>query len=633
MCSLWTRAPLTSPAFAPLPPGRVRARGWLLEQLRLSADGLTGRLMEHWDDVGPQSGWLGGPGENWERGPYYVRGLVALAHTLGDPALIARAQPWIEWSLGHPQSDGFFGPADNDDWWPRMPMLEALRWHHEATGDARVLPLMQGYFAHQRRALPARPLDSWGKPRGGDNLHSVLWLFERTGEAALLDLADLLLAQTSDWTGEFTSGEAPSTAFDFAHGVNRAMGFKQPALRWWRSGERRSLEAVRVGWEQTLRWHGQIQGTYSGDEFLHGTGSTQGTELCTVVELLSSFETALLMSGEPWVADAIERLAFNALPAMLSADHRAHQYFQLPNQIECTPGARHFNVPHGTDLLFGLLSGYPCCAANLHMGWPRLTNHLWLATPDGGLAAAILAPCEVAAEVAGRRLTIIEDTTYPFGEEVHFIIRCAEPIELPLHLRLPAWAEPGAELAVNGAIEKGAVRRNPGAETPTPGRDGRFVRIHRRWRDGDTIALRLPMTVRCSRWERGSIGIERGPLVYALRIDEDWRRVGGSEPFCDYEVHPRTPWNYGLRLDPDLPEAAVRIERVAPAAQPWAQDGAGVRLQVPAQRLPEWQAEAGVSGPIPDAGLAPATAAENVTLIPFGCARLRIAMFPLVDGG
>jgi len=602
---MWNRPPLARNHFATLRPGNIQARGWLGEQLRLSAVGLTGRMMDIWPDVGPQSAWLGGGGENWERGPYYARGLVALAHALGDRALGERAQTWIDWTLQSQRADGSFGPPDNDDWWARMPMLEALRWHAEATGDARVVPFLSYYFRYQHAQLPGRPLQTWAKPRGGDNLDSVLWLYNRTGATHLLALADLLHRQTSDWIAELGGDGPPSEEFDFGHGVNRAQGFKAPAVYYQRSRDPAHLAAAQ---------HGQIHGLYSGDEFLHGHGSTQGTELCTVVELLSSFETALAISGESWLADAIERIACNALPAMLSADHCGHQYFQLPNQIECTPGARAFWVPHDTDLLFGPATGYGCCAANFHMGWPRLVQHLWLATHDG-LVAPLFAPCTVRATFGGRAVTIVEQTDYPFGDEVAFTVRTAAPVAFTLALRIPAWAD---EYEIRGAR---APRRPAG---------GGFVRIARTWRDGDTLRLRLPMRVRLSHWERGSLGVERGPLVYALRIGEEWRAVAGTPPFCDYEVRPTSEWRYALIVDPAWPERALRVEQRRGAAQPWAQDGAPVLLHAEGRRIPGWTAENGVSAPIPQPPFKLSGTREPLTLIPFGCARMRIAMFPSV---
>lgn len=612
--TVWNRPPLAPNRFARLRPGSIAARGWLREQLRLAAAGLTGRMMDIWPDVGAHSGWLGGDGENWERGPYYVRGLVALAHVLAERRLVERAQPWIEWTLRSQRADGFFGPAGNDDWWARMPMLEALRWHAEATGDTRVVPFLSRYCQYQHAELAARPLQSWAKPRGGDNLDTVLWLYNRTGAPHLLALADLLHAQTSDWIGELGGAGKPNEEFDFGHGVNRAQGFKEPAVYFQRSGDRSHLAVLHNGWRRVMAFHGQIQGLYSGDEFLHGPGSTQGTELCTVVELLSSLETALAIGGEAWLADAIERIAFNALPAMLSADHCGHQYFQLPNQVECTPGARAFWVPHENDLLFGPATGYGCCAANFHMGWPRFVQHLWLAMRDG-FVAPLFAPCTMSAAIGAQPVMIVEDTEYPFGEEVSFTVRCAAPTRFSLALRIPSWAD-AFEVAVNGQ------------SVHAPAAAG-YVTVRRRWTDGDTLRLRLPMTIRLSHWERGSIGVERGPLVYVLRIDEDWRAVAGTAPFCDYSVHPRSAWNYALVVDPAAPGRRLRVEHRACAPQPWTADGTPIVLRGEGRCIPTWTVENGVSAPIPQRPFK-MSAREPITLIPFGCARLRIAMFPHV---
>ena len=138
-----SRQPLHVEAFAPLPLGAVRPGGWLKRQLQIQADGLTGHLDEFWADVGNNSGWLGGTGESWERGPYFVDGLVPLAYLLQDQRLIAKARPWIEWTLTHQDPDGRMGPAKNTDWWPNMVMLKALTQYQEATGDPRVVPFMQ----------------------------------------------------------------------------------------------------------------------------------------------------------------------------------------------------------------------------------------------------------------------------------------------------------------------------------------------------------------------------------------------------------------------------------------------------------------------------------------------------------
>src|SRR5690242_13621307 len=147
------RAPLAPGSFNLLPLTTVKPKGWLLDQLRIQSEGITGHLDEFWPDVGPDSAWLGGTGEGWERGPYYLDGLVPLAYLLEDPKLIAKVKPWVEWTLTHQRPDGSIGPEENKDWWPIMIMLKVLTQYQEATGDSRVMPAMQKYFEYQAANL------------------------------------------------------------------------------------------------------------------------------------------------------------------------------------------------------------------------------------------------------------------------------------------------------------------------------------------------------------------------------------------------------------------------------------------------------------------------------------------------
>ena len=233
-------APLAPNAFNPLPLGAIRPTGWLRAQLQIQANGLGGHLDETWPDVGPNSGWLGGTGESWERGPYFLDGLVPLAYQLDDAHLKAKAQKFIDWTLNNQQPNGMIGPASNDDWWPRMVMLKVLTQYQEATGDARVIPVMQRYFAYQLAQLPTRPLRDWGKFRWQDEALSVLWLYNRTGDANLLDLAQLLHQQGYDW-------QASSPTFQYTQRItaeyiklNEGNGLK-------RSGPRHPWRQQRTG--------------------------------------------------------------------------------------------------------------------------------------------------------------------------------------------------------------------------------------------------------------------------------------------------------------------------------------------------------------------------------------------------
>jgi hypothetical protein len=606
------RPPLDRAALFALPLGAVKPRGWLRDQLRLQADGFTGGLPSVWPDVGETSGWLGGPGESWERGPYYCDGLIPLAHLLEDARLLAWAQRWVDWSLASQLDDGFFGPADNPDWWPRMVMLKVLTQHAEATDDRRVLPFLERYLANLAGELPGRPLEKWGQARGAENVLTAHWLYERTGDPALLDLCELIERQTLDWERFFV--EFPPrqrvTAFDhLTHVVNVAMAVKQPALRWLRDGRPAHLEAVRSGLANLDRYHGQPSGMFSGDEWLATRDPSQGVELCAVVELAFSLEQLVRLTGDAALADRLERVVYNALPTTITATMTARQYDQQPNQVLCSVARRNWTQNKDDSNIFGLEPNFGCCTANLHQGWPKFVASMWMATPDGGLAAVAYGPCSVEVELGGATLRIDELTDYPFGEEVRLEVHCSAPVELPLHLRVPAWTRE-ASARVNG---------QPVALPDRPG----YHAIGRRWRDGDVVELALPSDVRFEPRDRGAVAVNRGPLLFALRVGEEWRRIGPAEPFADWEVHPTTPWNYALATARPL-----TLERRAVSPVPF--DGARPPLLLRGQgrRVPGWELVDNSAGPLPASPVPAEAPLEPIVLAPYGSARLRVAELP-----
>ncbi len=604
-------------ALAELPLGAVRPAGWLLDQLRLQAAGQTGQLYELWPDVGPDSAWLGGDGEDWERGPYYYDGLLPLAHLLGDEVLLARARAWVDAVLGSQRPDGQFGPTTNEDWWPRMVACKVLTQHADATGDARVVPFLARYAAHQARELPSRPLASWGRVRGADAVLSVLWLHERTGDASLLDLARLLLDQTADWHTHLTRALSPEPVRRFdhlTHCVNVAMGLKTEAVRHLLDGD----PARRARLDQQISAleasHGLVHGGFSGDEFLAGRDPHHGVETCEVVEHLFTLEHLVRVFGDAAHADTLELLAYNLLPAANDPRMLAHQYHQQANQVRVDVAQRDWTFSSDDANVFGLEPHFGCCTANLHQGWPKLVRSLWMATPDGGVAALTYAPCTVSTTTpSGEVVELSVETAYPFEESVRITVGASGTY--PLRLRVPSWCT-GARLTVAGE----GVDAAPDALG--------WVVVARTWAPGDVVQLVLPMVVRTVPRDRGAVGVRLGPLVLVHSPGEDWWPVPGAPGPGEWHITARSSWNRGLLLDGGPGSWPVRRRPVGEV--PFALETAPVEVVARGAKVPGWRLVDGSAGRVPDSPVASAAPVEDVRLVPYGSARIRVAELPVI---
>ncbi len=416
--------------------------------------------------------------------------------------------------------------------------------------------------------------------------------------------------------------------FSTIHCVNLAQGLKEPAVWWQCDPQQKYLDAVHRGLADIRKYNGVPSGMYGGDELLHGNNPTQGSELCSAVELMFSLEEMTKITGDLSFVDHLERVAFNALPTQLTDDFMARQYFQQANQVNVSRCIHNFDINHNeSDIVYGMLTGYPCCTSNFHQGWPKFVQNLWYRTPDGGLAALAYSPCRVTAQAGECEVNIEERTRYPMEGNIKFIVSLQGTAAFPLHLRIPSWTE-NASVTVNGIPI--------GVSAP-----GSVTIISREWADGDIVELSLPMKVRTDKWYENSVSVERGPLVYALEIQEEWvKKDNSADPMHGdfyWEVHPKSPWNYGL-MDFDDPSEAFEVtvdEKKLDSDWYWNLESAPIVITAKAKRIPYWTLYNGMTGPIPYSRmygnpLIRSGKEETVRLIPYGCTTLRISEFPVI---
>ncbi len=623
------RAPLTASPFVKLPIGAIQPRGWLQHQLMLEADGMMGHLQE----VSPWvkfegNGWVS-PKEKggWEELPYWLKGLADLGYVLRDERIMKETQRWVDGIIATQQPDGWFGPEGLrtaldglPDMWPHMPILNALQSYYEVKHDARVLQLMKRYFRWQLTA-PAKAFNlSWGAVRFGDNLESVYWLYNRTGEAWLLDLGKRMHESSADWT----------TGIHNWHNVNISEGFREPTEYWMQAKEDKFLHGAERNYREVMGRYGQFPGGgFAGDENCRPAyrDPRQGFETCGMVEFMHSFEMLTRITGEPLWADRCEEVAINSLPAAMTPDLKALHYLTGANMVQLDRDNKAPGIQNGGTMLSYSPGGvYRCCQHNHGMGWPYYAEELWLATADDGLCASLYAASEVTAKVGdGSEVKIREETDYPFSDTISLKISTAKLAAFPLYLRVPRWSGK-PEVTVNGkALD---VHAEPLS----------YIVIRRAWADGDTVSLKLPMRIVLRTWAKSNnaVSVDYGPLTFSLKIGEKWNHYGKNEKWPEMEVHPASPFNYGLVLDAKSPESSFTVKhREGPlAAQPFTAETAPYELTVKARRIPAWtQDSKGLLNVLSPSPVRSEEPLETITLIPMGAARLRISAFPTIGDG
>lgn len=609
-----------TPKYHTYPATAIRPQGWLAKQLRIQADGLSGHLDLIWPDI-RDSSWIGGDREGWERVPYWLDGFIPLAWLLDDDQLKARAKKYIDAILERQQEDGWICPCapherNRYDVWATFLICKVLVVYYECSGDERIEGAVSRALLNLMHHIRHNTIFNWASARWFEGLISIYWLYERTGEDWLLYLAHMLRVQGTNYRDLFEDwrDQLPHSDWNYqTHAVNLAMALKSEVV----AGRLNHTVADGEGFARQMlhklqQYHGTAVGHFTGDENLSGDSPIQGTELCGVVEAMYSYEQIFLITGNPEWLDRLEKLAFNALPATLSPDMWTHQYDQMVNQMACVRfmGKPIFGTNNQEAHLFGLEPHFGCCTSNFSQGWPKFAWHAFL-QGENSILSATLAPAGVHTTMGNATVDISLDTLYPFRNSGTYTVRTSAPVEFALEIRIPA------------CVKSATVDGKPA----TP---GEIYSLRRVWEGEVTVSLELKFDIVLEERPRNMAVLRRGPLYYSVSIEEEWKMheyerhgVVRKFPYCDYEIYPKSPWNYAFG------EGEYTVTEQEIVDFPFSSLHPPVEITAPLYQI-DWGYEEGYNdlcAKVPHSR-EPISETMPVKMKPYGCTNLRMTELP-----
>ncbi|HEX9208863.1 MAG TPA: beta-L-arabinofuranosidase domain-containing protein [Steroidobacteraceae bacterium] len=557
----------TVSAMRRLPLGSILPRGWMRAQMRRDlATGFAGCLdalsphvardlfRERLDDATGHAGWWDAESRgNW------LWGYTMLAYLSGLEDHRARADALVRELRATQDPDGYIGihsaaarypagDAENGELWAQSRAILVLLAHHELTGAAASLE-------SARRAAdltltkygPGRPhfgrcstlSDRTGQTHGLCFADALEALYEVTSEDRYRDFARWMLDDFDAWPVPFPNDDlAAANLADpgrplHGHAVHTVEHLR--AVAFGGAPEASRLQAAL----RKLRASATRSGAVIGDESLHGLpGPGAGYEYCTLTELTFSLARLAQHLADPGLADWLERLVFNAAQASRTADGRALAYLCSDTRLDALASR-----PDSYSLLSGRHGRFKlspthddvacCCNPNATRLLPHYVAALWMrCTDEPALAAFAYGPSELRTVLDGKEVVILQDTAYPFEDEIRFTVTVAAPLRMRVKLRRPGWAA--------AARVEGATCREEDA----------WITIDGMWRGSTSFVLRLELPVLAERYPGGEVAVLRGPLQFVQPVPHRSRvlRERPRAQWCDEELLPADPEDIAARL-------------------------------------------------------------------------------------
>lgn len=564
------------------PVGSVSPEGWLKEFLERQKDGLTGNL-----EVGgyPFNTTLWMPPYNspqkddpwrFEQTAYWIDGMARCGYLLNNTMLTNKAEKQINYVFEHPDKNGYLGPDLGDEnkilRWVQTVFFRAAMAKYEKTGDYKIIEGLKKHYLGE--------MYPHNKFREMTNIEAILFCYDKTGDAALLNFAKQIY---SEWEKTDTTDSSPASFLIdkpvTEHGVTYNEKAKLGAIMYMYTGEDKYLEMSRSAYNRILKYHVLADGMHSCTEGMRNIQPLESHEACDITDFTWGLEYMTMATGKTKYADVIEKVIFNALPGQVMNDFKALQYFSCPNQVIATSLSNHnFFYKGSTSMRYSPNPWTQCCAGDINRAMPNYIINMWMNDKDGNPAAVLYGPSELNYKMpSGEDVEIKQVTNYPFDDNIQFKISISEKKVFKFSLRIPGWME-NYRIVVNG-------------KEVSPVLNNGFAVIEKVWQTGDEVKFKFEQKIKKVNWGTNGVSIERGPIVYALNIKQDKKINAGekrsSEKFPAYEMYPASDWNYGLALENvDVSKLETIVTKTD---YPWSDSNFTVRIKVPAVKLDNWK--------------------------------------------
>ncbi len=650
--------------FKEIPATAITPKGWLRKYLINQKEGLTGHL----ENAGYPFNTVGWAAdsiprnrsvEKWwpyEQTAYWIDGMLRCGLLLNDTTLMNKARKSIYYVLNHPDGTGFLGPRFmkpnyERDRWAYVIFFRAWMEEYAATKNPKLLEAIKNHYLGDRFPHTGN--------RESVNDEIILWAYAKSGDTALLHFAQEIYKNSNELNKKTAVSDVSflkDSAAAGEHGVTFLEKSKLGAILYMNTGNSAYLEPSIAAYKKLDKYHMLIDGVNVSSEHLEKVTSQESAEICDISDYTWNIGYLLMATGNAAYADKIERAAFNAAPASVTKDFKALQYFSAPNQVIAAKGS--FIRGGGDQMRYAPNPGTECCPGNVNRMMPNYAIHSWMTDGKTGIVASTYAPSSVTYPVGKNQVpvTIDEETQYPFSDNINFSIHLKERTEFTFYVRIPEWCS-HPKILINGQDVKLSLK------------PGTYVPLHKVFKNGDQVKVILPSEFKLTKGTENGISVERGPLLYALKIKEDWKidtkDRRSTKDFPAYELFANSPWNYALSLNAANLKKQITVIEHPYSDDPWSIENAPIELKVPARKVngwgllhktemvfENWVVERDEKGKVkkwvntgqtkqkgnwtftpalPDPDLLKNgldKKEEIISLVPYGCTKLRITIFP-----